>query len=235
MDKVGQKEQLNIKDEIDLFYDHYKESCSLRKEAQTRRNKNFVVLCILEAISFLLLIRPEFAFEILQEGINANLEMTIDFGNSVLQTFLWILITYVLMRYCQDSLYVERQYIYEKKLEDEISKRLMNNPFDTSSIDREGKNYLRNYPIVLNIIDLFYKMFSPILFAGINIVRVIKEWGTGNISLALICDTSIFIVIIIIIWFYFFEIHNKITEWFKVHIPIIDKIAKEIRIILKEV
>ena len=46
-------------DALEMLYDHYKETFSLSKEAQARRNKSFIVLCILEAFSFLLLIRPE--------------------------------------------------------------------------------------------------------------------------------------------------------------------------------
>lgn len=43
-------------DTLDVLYDHYKETFSLSKESQGRRNKSFVILCVLEAISFLLLI-----------------------------------------------------------------------------------------------------------------------------------------------------------------------------------
>ena len=46
-------------DALEMLYDHYKETFCLSKEAQARRNKSFIVLCILEAFSFLLLIRPE--------------------------------------------------------------------------------------------------------------------------------------------------------------------------------
>ena len=56
-------------DTLDVLYDHYKETFSLSKEAQGRRNKSFVILCVLEAVSFLLLIRPEMAFELILKGI----------------------------------------------------------------------------------------------------------------------------------------------------------------------
>ena len=55
-------------DALEMLYDHYKETFSLSKEAQAKRNKSFIVLCILEAFSFLLLIRPEKAFELILEG-----------------------------------------------------------------------------------------------------------------------------------------------------------------------
>lgn len=138
---------------LNVLYDHYKETCSLGKEAQKRRNKNFVILCVLEALSFLLLVRPERVFELILKGINKNIEASLQLSNTIMQTLIWLLLAYVMIRYIQDVLYIERQYIYLDKLEKEISNLTV-----TGVFSREGDSYQRNYPIVLNIIDLFYKM-----------------------------------------------------------------------------
>ena len=214
---------------LDLYYDHYKETYDLSKQAQKRRNKLFVWLCVLEAVSFLILIKPNEVLEVFSAGINAQFNVNIAFGNVVLQTFLWIVIAYTTLQYCQNSLYIERLYPYLDKLEKEISVLSKSKIFE-----REGAGYLNNYPMVLNFADLFYKMFCPILFVGINSVRIIREWS-GCMSLALIVDTAIFCSILIITWFYFFEVHSKITSWCKKHIPFINRIAVALRKILKEV
>ena len=44
---------------LDLYHEHYKDTYELSKEAQKRRNKSFVILCILEAISFMLFYNPD--------------------------------------------------------------------------------------------------------------------------------------------------------------------------------
>lgn len=108
-------------DILDVLYDHYKETFSLSKEAQGRRNKSFVILCVLEAVSFLLLIRPEMAFELILKGINKDIETPLQLSNTIIQTLIWLLIVYVMIRYIQDMLYIERQYTYLDKLEKEIS------------------------------------------------------------------------------------------------------------------
>lgn len=152
-------------------------------------------------------------------------------GNNTIQTLVWILVVYILIRYCQDTLYVERQYKYLDKIEKTISEEL-----NGSLFDREGSNYLNDYPMVLNFIDLFYKMLMPIIFFIINIVRIVQEWHVfDHVTLALLCDTIMFLAAGVIVWFYFFEIHNKITTWCKKHIPLVDKIAIWLRKILKEV
>ena len=134
---------------LELLYDHYKETFNLSKEAQNRRNKSFLMLCILEAISFWFLIQPEKVFQLLTDGINNGLDVTLSLSNTIMQTLLWIVTVYILIRYIQDVLYVERQYGYLSALEKQIS--------ELNEIDifkRESDNYLSNYPIVLNLIDL---------------------------------------------------------------------------------
>lgn len=218
-------------DTLELLYDHYKETFKLSKDAQKRRNKNFVILCILEALSFLLLIRPEVAFGLMLAGINKDIETSLQLSNTIMQTLIWVLVAYVMIRYIQDMLYVERQYLYLEKIEKEIA-----DLSTTGIFSREGENYQRNYPMVLNFIDLFYKMFMPIVFAAINIVRIYEEWVFKQGSnVALGCDTILCIAIIIIDWFYFFEIHTNITSLCKKNIPLINLLAKALRKILKEV
>ena len=95
-------------DNIDFLYDHYKDTYALSKQSQGHRNKLFVYLCVLEALSFLFLIRPDTALEVFAAGINAHFDTGLVFGNVILQTLLWILIAYVTVRYCQETLYVER-------------------------------------------------------------------------------------------------------------------------------
>ena len=209
---------------LEIYYDHYKETYALSKKAQERRNKNFVLLCILEVISFLMIWNPSFICGLLNDAVKLKLENTIQISNSILQTFVWILLAYVLIRYVQDVMYIERQYGYIDKLENEIAGLLEKDIFS-----REGDGYLKDYPLVLNIVDLFYKMFCPVFFAGINIYHIIQEWNISKEATApLIADTIISISIFIITLFFFFEIHSKIRNWFLKCKPIgfLDKIIR---------
>lgn len=103
------------------------------------------------------MIRPEKAFELITSGISKELNMSLQLSNSIIQTLIWLLIVYIMIRYVQDMLYVERQYSYLSKLEKEIS-----HLSSTDIFSREGENYQKDYPIVLNLIDLFYKMLMPV-------------------------------------------------------------------------
>lgn len=214
---------------VEILYDHYKETFALSKAAQERRNKSFVCLCILETVAYLWALDPEKmkaalqSYEILSGFVNL--------GHEIIQTFLWMMIVYVLIRYVQDMVYVERQYGYLTKLEIKISSIVADEMFS-----RESDNYLKEYPKILNLIDLFYKMVMPVLFLFINLVHIIMEWQYAQKNvLSVLCDSFLFAVIFIITWFYFFWIHPDIANYWKQKIPIIKKIDQWLSKELKKV
>lgn len=217
---------------IDILYDHYKETYQLSKEAQARRNKSFLLLCLLEALSFFISIRPEKAFELLQSGIQEQLGFPLSSQTAILQTLLWIVIIYIFIRYVQDMLYIERQYLYLEQLEQALSHSL-----DTWELARESRHYRQDYPVVLNLIDLFYKLFMPVFFTVINTLRIYREWAypPQNSMLSRICDTVLYGAVFLLAWFYFFEIHPEITKFCKRHIPFAGKAADWLRKILEKV
>ncbi len=213
---------------IDWLYDHYKQTDELRIEAQNRRNKSFLLLCILEAVSFLVIVQPELVWFNVIESIHASLAASLIITNTILQSLLWVVIVYVLIRYVQDVLYIERQYRYQERLERKLFQQ------SGYEMNRESGNYSSDYPIVLNLIDIFYKMFCPVLFFVLNLIRIVQEWR-GQVGLALLLDTCVCAASLLIIWFYFFEIHRRISEWCKKRIPVVNRISLWLRNILKKI
>lgn len=216
-------------DSTEILYDHYKETFSLSKTAQERRNKSFVRLCILEATSFFVAIDPDKMIRTL--GRYKTLSGLVALGYEIVQTLLWMMIAYVLIRYVQDMIYVERQYGYLEQLEKRLSGIIAEDMFC-----REGENYQKEYPKVLNLIDLFYKMLMPVLFSVINVFHIVMEWQhSGQNILSVVCDTVLFAAIFIITWFYFFWFHSKITEYWEKKIPLIKKMDEWLSRELKKV
>ena len=216
-------------EKLEIIYDHYKESYALSREALVRRNKDFAILCILEAVSFLFVADPSDAMNIVNTSINTSLGASLEFGTSVIRTSLWLFLTFFLIKYVQDTMYVERQYKYIGNLEKCISSEL------EEALSRESNSYAEKYPAVLNIIDFFYKTFCPLLFVAINTVLIVKEWKLSyTVNLALICDSSLYFSDILIITSYFFCIHTKITKILR-KIGFINWFANTIERILKEV
>ena len=178
---------------LETYYDHYKETYSLNKEFQSYRNRNYVLLCILEGIAFMMIWNPDLICGILNDTARNELKTAIQISNSILQTLNWFFILYILVRYIQNTLYIERGYLYIDKLEKQIQ-LLLNEDGSNTCFNREGKNYLQDYLIVLNLIDLFYKFLSPLAFTIINSVHIWFEWGHRKNSVAFSCDLLVFIV-----------------------------------------
>ena len=221
--------QVTEMESIEILYDHYKDTYALSKVAQERRNKSFVCLCILETVAYLWAVDPQKMIVALQSY--EILSGFVNLGHEIIQTFLWMMIVYILIRYVQDMIYVERQYGYLTKLEIKISSIVADEMFS-----RESSNYLKEYPKILNLIDLFYKMVMPVLFLVINFVHIIMEWQYDQKNmLSVLCDSIIFTAIFIITWFYFFWIHSKITNYWIEKIPIIKRIDQWLSRELKKV
>ena len=178
---------------LDLLYDHYKDSFNLSKKEQEKRNKNFVILCLLEALAFMSLLNSNKAYEVFNNIINYKIENPIPFSNTVLQTLLWILILYFSIRYCQNNIYIERQYDYIHNLEKTISSKIPDYDFN-----RESTNYLSKYPFVLEFIGFFYTWIIPILFISINSIRCIIEIKNLSFNISLILDVLMYIATVIL-------------------------------------
>lgn len=170
--------QVTEMESIEILYDHYKDTYALSKVAQERRNKSFVCLCILETVAYLWAVDPQKMIVALQSY--EILSGFVNLGHEIIQTFLWMMIVYVLIRYVQDMIYVERQYGYLTKLEIKISSIVADEMFS-----RESSNYLKEYPKILNLIDLFYKMVMPVLFLVLNLYILL--WN-GNMTRKICCQ-----------------------------------------------
>lgn len=180
-------------DRAELLYDHYKETVKGSADMQTKRNTLFVYVCIFELLNFVTLLFPQ----VILTAVSALLVETYNISISELlelfPTAVWLITTYVLIRYYQTTIYVERQYPYIEEMETEIVKET-----GLSCFDREGKAYLRNYPKVLDLIHIFYTWMIPILLQGINTVKIILEWRVAQNAAITGVNTVVYVFLLVL-------------------------------------
>jgi len=191
--------------QIEIIYDHYKETNQLRLDAQKRRNRSFMLSFVCEAISFLFLIRSDSTMSVFQSIVKTLYGVETIIENDIVQTFLWLLIAVFLIKYIQETIYIERQYIYQSKIEKEIDVLL-----GTDFMGREGQEYDKNYPKSLRIISFFYAWLCPILFFAINTYRIINE--CINFRIITLLDVFIYICVEMIIILFLLDIHREIKK-----------------------
>lgn len=187
---------------IEILYDHYKESNVLSQNAQKERNKLFKHLCLAILFNLIFLIYPDEIIDILSQFFNNNYSITISITYIIIQSSCWILITYLLIQYLHKNIYVERQYTYLKNLEEEIG-----NELKTKVFNRESGNYLNNYPLILDVLDYFYKWFLPIAIVLINGIKLYYEYVNKVCLFLKITDTLCFSFIFLLIVLYLKMLH----------------------------
>lgn len=187
---------------IEILYDHYKESNILSQNAQKERNKLFKYLCLSILFNLIFLIYPDDMLDIFNQFFKNNYSITISIAYIIIQSFCWILITYLLIQYLHKNIYIERQYKYLKVLEDEIGDSL-----ETKIFNRESSNYLNNYPLILDVLDFFYKWFLPVAIVLINGVKLYYEYINNVCIFLKIIDSICFCFIFLLITLYLKMLH----------------------------
>lgn len=191
-------------EKIDILYDHYKETVKLSLDMQKRRGNLFVTFCIFELLNFTMLLFPNEIVTCLSAYIKTQYKVGFSFNVAIIQSALWTVITYVMIRYYQTNIYIERQYGYISTLEDKIAK-IINEP----CFKRESDNYLDKYPMVLNLISSFYTWVIPILIIMVNGLKVIIEWKNQINSFGVLFDTLCCIFNAILTIMYLLMIHSR--------------------------
>lgn len=191
-------------DKIDTIYDHYKETFQISRDMQQKRGKLFVALCLFELLNVVVLIFPNEFVKVVSEMINSQYQTTVSLNIAILQSAVWITITYLMVRYYQTNIYVERQYKYIALLEEKISTEINDDCFN-----RESTNYLTKYPKVLDLISTFYTWIIPVLIIVANTIKIIFEWIYRINIWGTLFDTFCFVFCVVLSCLYLALMHPK--------------------------
>lgn len=189
-------------DTLALLHDHYKETFALIRDREGQRDKLFLWLLVIFA---LLVIEIQYPANV--NGVLGHLKLgvnDIDLQQLPLSRLLnvsWVFTAAFVLRYCQATKAVERQYHYLHMLEERISARLK----DADLYRREGRAYLDQYPHLLNWAWVYY----TILFPAASVIAVCYllgvEWVALNESvLSKLFDSAFGISVLISLGLYLF-------------------------------
>lgn len=188
-------------DDLEIAYDHYKETFTLIKDSEKDRNKIFIILCLLIAGLYLLATEPNSLFQVLKDLVKEYGKTSINFSISIVQSLLWIVLLFYSMRYFQVNSYIERQYNYLHIIEEEINAKI------EFTFCREGKSYLDKYPMVLDLIYYIYTWVFPVIYIGIVLYKIIMEWVSRYNMRVVLLDTLIAGCIIVASCLYILLLH----------------------------
>lgn len=162
---------------LNILHDHYKESFLYIRDREKQRDRLFLFIIALIGILFLEIqyaeIFPNIFKNINLKSFNLNLStIPIFVFLSITWTYLFVLI----LKYCQIAIGIEKQYEYLHILEKKIS-----NIFNDKEIyNREGRAYLKNYPIFSEFAWIFYVLVFPIIAILSTALLLYLEWNMEN-------------------------------------------------------
>lgn len=178
----------------EILYDHYKETINETKKQESKRNKLFIIILIHIFILFLISFRPESMCNTISDLLMEQWKVGFYFSINTVQVVVMISMLYCAVRYYQINIQIDRTYPYIHKLEEELTRQIGKN------IEREGKNYLSQYPRTQNIVYYSYEYIFPVLFIFALIYRLIfnNTWNNPLIKTAEVIITVILITLNIV-------------------------------------
>jgi hypothetical protein len=157
---------------LEVLHDHYKETFSYIRYWEKHRDTLFLVLIGLLGLLFLEVQYPANLQKCVKE-INAGATLYINaFPMPIITSATWTIFLAIMLRYCQSTITVERQYKYLHKLE-----KTMSSFFNEDYIyQREGRSYNWNYPVFSQWVYLFYVFIFPVIIIVLQIDLLFSEY-----------------------------------------------------------
>lgn len=189
------------------LYSHYSNTFANIKESIKLRDK--LTASILLVLIFLILCTfwPTDAITAFSGMSEQKLGFAVNIDVGFLGSIIWLALLIVIVRYTQVVVYIERQYKYIHKIEEELHKHFDNNIVFT----RESKSYLKDYPKFSNWVWILYMVIFPLIVGIIVLVKITSEWlifSHANILL-LFLNTAIAVFILVSIVLYMLFMHYQ--------------------------
>lgn len=190
--------------ELEIYYDHYKDTFSWLRKYLASRDKYFTYLVCLVAILFFNSWLPHDFNNVTRIILKEKVGIS-DFSNFMLiDSLLLFSILSISIKYFQSNLLIEKQYSYIHHIEKKLSCNLTH-----FNIFREGKGYLNNFPFFSSIVHRIYTIGFPILLIILLGLKWVYIFKSVKISVFLWFDTVVSLSIILLTLCYLSWIHFK--------------------------
>lgn len=161
--------------QLEILHDHYKETFARIREEERSRDRLFLSLIGLFALLCLEIGYPAAVGGSLGTATILGAEIHLDaLPLAALLNLTWTLTLVIALKYCRITVWVSRQYPYVHNLEENISGLVGGG----NLYRREGKAYLTDYPLLLDVSWFVYSVLFSLIIIGAAILLVVWEWGS---------------------------------------------------------
>lgn len=189
-------------DNVNILYDHYKDTCNIVRNKEKARNKIFIICASLVAILLIITIESD-TKNLIVEYIQYLLKSKTPINIPTIESLILIVFVYTTLVYYNACFFIEREYKYIHKLEIDLQRQLK---YD---ISREVSLFTTKFSIVSNIIYYLYTHLFPLIGAALILYKSTVDILTGNVNAIL--NLIIGIVGLIIVVAYMIKEDEKIS------------------------
>jgi hypothetical protein len=167
---------VSIEKRLDTVHDHYKETVALIRDREKQRDRSFLVVILLYAV---------LVFQVQYPASFLNSLGTMSVAGGQLQVsrlplpalldVTWVLVLAVTLTYCRAAINIERQYAYLHRLEEWLSAKLQT----PGLYRREGRVYLKGYPVFLDWAWICYVVIFPVTLLIGTTGLIFVEWQSS--------------------------------------------------------
>jgi hypothetical protein len=184
---------------LEILHDHYKETFAYIRERERQRDSLFLIVIGLLGLLFLEVQYPNDIQTLLKTIKTPVTEINFSIlPVSIITSITWTVLLIIILRHCQTSITIERQYKYLHKLEDVIGSYFR----DVSIYNREGEAYLKNYPVFSYMVWIFYTLIFPLIIIFMQVLIICQEIRSDMISYHYVYDTIIAGVTVLLLALY---------------------------------
>ncbi len=199
--------------QLDILNDHYKDTFTRLRESEQARDRLFLWLIGVFALLSLEIGSPTAVGGSLGKVSIAGGELNLQaLPLPALLDLTWVLALVIGLQYCQLTVRVNRQYPYLHALEETISPAVG----DGELYQREGKVYLREYPLLLDVAWFAYGILFPLLVMSAALWLAMWEWFGLSYSLShRIVDAFIALALVGVFFLYLMQptIVSRCRTW----------------------
>lgn len=189
---------------LTILNDHYKETVASFKQTGKNRDSNFLAMLVLIGIMAFQYVSPTQSQSLLTQLAHKKLGIDASLSVNFLGSLVWFVLLYASVRYFQAVINLEKEYNYTHALEEQLSKH-----YNGEAFTREGRSYLKNYPIFSEWLHIVYRSIFPALLAVTITIKIIGECQTKPyLGLPIILDVLIYLALIISIALYTYSLHK---------------------------
>ena len=190
---------------LEILADHYKDTFFHIQEYLKLRDRLFLLILIVATLMLFQVYSPAESGEAVSQFITKKLELESPIDITFIGSIIWFVLLSLIVRYFQTVVHIERQYKYIHQIEEQLSAQYENKAFT-----REGKSYLKDYPLFSSWAWILYTIVFPALLIVLVIFKIVGDiCQAGSISLLLSVNVAIALFIVLSTLFYLLLVHFK--------------------------